>query len=96
MPNLNRWLAALEETARQARRRAVREWLLAEVPESRTLSPTEFDEGVDEVLRVLAVTAAWRRAGLSGREIMQRGAEAYGLDLEAVEAEYRAVTGGAA
>ena len=91
--NLSRRLAALEETARQARRREVREWLLAEVPESRTLSPTEIDEGVGEVLRVLGVTAAWRRAGLSGPEIMRRGAEEYGLGLDAIQAEYRALTG---
>ncbi len=92
--SLSRRLAAVEETARQARRREVREWLLAEVPASRTLSPTEIDEGVEEVLRVLAVTAAWRRDGLSGPEIMRRGAEEYGLSHEAMEAEYRALTEG--
>ena len=92
MTNLARRLAALEQIAQQARRSEVREWLLAEVPESRTLSPTEIDEGVEEVLHVLEVTAAWRRAGLSGPEIMRRGAEEYGLSLDAIEAEYRALT----
>ena len=62
------------------------------MPESRTLSPAELDEGVEEVLRVLEVTAAWRRAGLSEREIMRRGSEMYGLGLEAIEAEYRVLT----
>ncbi len=92
MTTLARRLTALEEIARQARRREVREWLLAEVPESRTLSSAELEEAIDEALRVIEVTAAWRRAGLSGREIMRRAAEEYGLSLEAIEAEYRALT----
>ena len=92
MPDLNHRLAALEEVAQRARHCEIREWLLAAVPESRTLSLTEIDEAVEEVLRVLEVTAAWRRDGLRDHEIMRHGAEEYGLSLEAIEAEYRALT----
>ena len=90
--NLNHRLVALEEVAQRARRREIREWLLAAVPGSRMLSPTGIDEVAEEVLRVLEVTAAWRRDGLRDHEIMRRGAEEYGLSSEAVEAEYRALT----
>jgi hypothetical protein len=84
-----RRLDALEQIAVDIRRREVREWLLAEVPEGYVLSPAEIDEGVEEALCVLEVTAAWRRAGLTGCEIMRRGTKVYGLDLGAIEAEYR-------
>ena len=91
MNGLAKRLNALEAIARQARRREVRE-MIAAIPEAHDLTPAELEASTDEALRVLEVTAAWRRDGMSEREIMRRGAEVYGLSLEAIEAEYRALT----
>ena len=93
MSALDRRLTALEEIARQVRRREARETIMA-MPEAHDLTPAEVEAAVDEVLHILDLTASWRRDGLGEREILERGIAEFGLDPQAVDAEYRAIVSG--
>jgi len=96
MSPLIRRLDALERLAEQVRRREARDLVLGEMRRIgwHDASVSEIDEGVDVVLRALDQTAAWRREGLTGRQILRRGADEFGVPVEEIEREYRAILDG--
>jgi hypothetical protein len=83
---LGRRLSALEEIAAQVQRREIGE-LLVWWPEARDLTPAELEQAIDEYIRILQQLRAWKRAGLSERQVMQRFADDAGVSVEAFERE---------
>ena len=90
MSGLERRLDALEQLAEQVRRREWRD-LLASWPEAHDLTPAELEAATDEALRCWDRITAWKREGLSKREILQRYADEQGMPVDEIERECAAL-----
>jgi len=88
--SLDKRLDALEQLAEQVRRREWRD-LIASWPETPDLTPAELEAATDEALRCWDRITAWKREGLSEREILQRYADEQGMSVEEIEREHAAI-----
>ena len=90
MSSLDKRLDALEQLAKQVRRREIRA-TLASWPETPDLTPAEMDEAIDEYIRIEDQFVAWKREGLSEHQRLRRYADEQGVPVEDVTRECAAI-----
>jgi hypothetical protein len=90
---LTRRVGALEELAEEMRRREAREIVMAEARRLgwHDIPLSAINDGIDELIREQDRVAAWRREGLSERDILRRGADELGIPFEELERECLAI-----